>query len=92
MTTTRAICVCRQELVAQNKEIENQLFITIEGSGKIYLHYETFHLIKKVRNNLLGSKILIFPPFTFHILSMEDNFPGSCPKTCMKMMNPAVLV
>ena len=38
---------------------------------KVYLSYDTFHLIKNVQNNLLNHKQLLFPPCTF------DGFKGS---------------
>ena len=38
---------------------------------KVYLSYDTFHLIKNVQNNLLNHKRLLFPPCTF------DGFKGS---------------
>ena len=40
------------------------LFITFQ-SQKIYLFYDTVHLIKNVRNNLLSKKRLVFPRFSF---------------------------
>ena len=37
----------------------------LHKSGKIYLCYDTVHLIKDVRNSLLKCKRFIFPPFEF---------------------------
>ena len=34
-------------------------------SQKIYLRFDTVHLIKSIRNNLLNNKPFIFPAFTF---------------------------
>ena len=34
-------------------------------SKKIYLCFDTVHLVKNIRNNLLGYKGFLFPPFTF---------------------------
>ena len=53
-----------KKLPVQNKELENQLFFTTKGLGIIQLYYDTVHLMKNMRNNLLGRKSLIFPPFT----------------------------
>ena len=39
-------------------------FITQDGS-KIYLFYDSVHLMKNVRNNLLNNKRFIFPEFNF---------------------------
>ena len=50
-----------KKLLAENIEPHNQLSITVEESGNIYLLYDTVHLVKNVRNYLLGRKRLIFP-------------------------------
>ena len=36
------------------------------GEGKIYLFYDSVHLLKNVRNNLLNARLFNFPSFSFH--------------------------
>ena len=43
---------------------EDDYFIFFEGS-KIYLMFDSVHLIKNVRNNLLNTKRFVFPPFEY---------------------------
>ena len=45
------------------EDIES-LFITFQHQ-KIYLFYNTVHLIKNITNNLLNRKRLVFPSFDF---------------------------
>ena len=39
--------------------------------GKIYLFYDSVHLVKNIRNNLLNARKFSFPSFSFH--KFEDN-------------------
>ena len=50
----------------------DDLRICINGKP-IYLFYDSVHIIKNIRNNLLNRKILIFSPFSFE--SLKD-FPA----------------
>ena len=43
---------------------ENNLFITV-NEKKICLFYDTVHLIKNIRNNLINRKRFFFPSFSF---------------------------
>ena len=52
------------KLILQFGEDNESLFINFQ-SQKVYLFYDTVHLIKNVRNNLLSKKRLIFPQFSF---------------------------
>ena len=50
---------------APNKSIDD-LFIYVQSNEtllKTYLFYDSVHLIKNIRNNLLNAKIFIFPAF-----------------------------
>ena len=42
----------------------------------VYLFFDAVHLIKNVRNNLLGKKRLIFPPFSFNGFQEKLDVPG----------------
>ena len=44
---------------------EENLSVTYKGQ-RVYLFYDTVHLVKNIRNNLLGNKRFIFPTFEFH--------------------------
>jgi len=46
------------------------------NSTPIYLFYDSVHLLKNIRNNLLNSKRFIFPPFAFDQFYDEINVPG----------------
>ena len=48
----------------------------LHKSRKIYLCYDTVHLIKNVRNNLLKCKWFIFPQFEFSGFKDPINVPG----------------
>ena len=48
----------------------------LRKSRKIYLCYETVHLIKNVRNNLLKWKLFIFPQLEFSGFKDPINVPG----------------
>ena len=52
------------KLILQFGEDNESLFINFQ-SLKVYLFYDTVHLIKNVRNNLLSKKRLVFPQFSF---------------------------
>ena len=52
------------KLILQFGEDNESLFINFQ-SQKVYLFYNTIHLIKNVRNNLLSTKRLVFPQFNF---------------------------
>ena len=65
-----------KKLLAENMEPHNQLSITVEESGNIYLFYDTVHLVKNVRNNLLGRKRFIFPSYPFIGFSKDTIVQG----------------
>ena len=48
------------------------------GSKKIYLLYDTVHLIKSIRNNLLNYKRFFFPSFRFDGFEDLVLHPGHC--------------
>ena len=52
------------ELLKDFGQSPDDLFITMNGK-KIYLFFDTVHLIKNVRNNLLNRKRFLFPEFHF---------------------------
>ena len=52
------------KLIFQFGEDNESLFINLQ-SQKFYLFYDSVHLIKNVRNNLLSKKWLVFPQFSF---------------------------
>ena len=52
------------KLILQFGEDNESLFINFQ-SQKVYLFYDTVHLIKNVRNNLLSKKRLVFPQICF---------------------------
>ena len=52
------------QLLQEYGESTDDLFITLDGK-KIYLFFDTVHLMKNVRNNLLSRKRFLFPEFNF---------------------------
>ena len=52
------------EILKEYGQSPDDLFITMNGK-KIYLFFDTVHLIKNVRNNLVGRKRFLFPEFHF---------------------------
>ena len=53
-----------KKLLEHVNQNQDELYM-LHKSGKIYLCYDTVHLIKDVRNSLLKCKRFIFPPFEF---------------------------
>ena len=51
-------------------ESDNKFHINFNGS-KIYLMYDSVHLVKNVRNNLVSAKRFIFPQFEFYGMANE---------------------
>ena len=51
-------------------ESDNNFHINFNGS-KIYLMYDSVHLVKNVRNNLVSAKRFIFPQFEFYGMANE---------------------
>ena len=45
--------------------VDNEILFVNFQSQKVYLFYDTVHLIKNVRNNLRSKKRLVFPQFSF---------------------------
>ena len=54
-----------KKLIDEWGTTENSLFISLDGLNKTYLFYDTVHLVKNIRNNLVGRKRFIFPPFSY---------------------------
>ena len=44
---------------------------------KTYLFYDTVHLLKNIRNNLINAKKLVFPAFEYHKNNISINCPAS---------------
>ena len=65
-----------RKLLAENMEPHNQLSITVEESGNIYLFYDTVHLVRNVRSNLRVRKRFIFSSFSFKGFSKDIYVPG----------------
>ena len=53
----------------------DSLFMLYE-SQKIYLFFDTVHLIKSIRNNLLNYRRFLFPSFSFNDFKDPINFQG----------------
>ena len=47
-------------------EVEEGLSINYQGQ-RVYLLYDTVHLVKNIRNILLGNKRFLFPEFNFFL-------------------------
>ena len=63
------------EILKDYGQSPDDLFITMNGK-KIYLFFDTVHLIKNVRNNLIGRKRFLFPEFHFHGLYDDIDVQG----------------
>ena len=46
------------------------------GEVKIYLFYDSVHLLKNIRNNLLNARLFNFPSFSFHGFEDDIDVPG----------------
>ena len=64
-----------KKLLECSNQDHGSLFMLNELS-KVYLSYDTFHLIKNVQNNLLNHKRLLFPSFTFNGFKDSINVTG----------------
>ena len=65
-----------KKLIAECGNDEKNLHISIDESNKIYLFYDTVHLIKNIIHNLLGRKRFIFPSFSYSGLHDSIELPG----------------
>ena len=54
----------------------NKSYVMYFEGRKIYLMYDSVHIIKNVRNNLLNDKRFIFPPFEFFGFRNEIKITG----------------
>ena len=64
------------KLLADNMEPHNQLSTAVDESRNINLFYDTVHLVKNVRYNLLGRERFIFLPFYFKGFYTDIKAPG----------------
>ena len=64
-----------KSLLLEHGQNCDDLFIMLNGR-KIYLFYDTVHLIKNVRNNLLNRKRFLFPEFHFSDLYDDVHVTG----------------
>ena len=51
-------------------------FIHQKEKSKVYLFYDSVHLLKNIRNNLLNAKRFLFPSFLFQGFSEDIQFNG----------------
>lgn len=56
-----------KKLLAKYSDSPDSLYIKL-NERKIYLFFDTVHLMKNIRNNLLSRKRFLFPPFQFNEL------------------------
>ena len=63
------------KLLAHYGQNDKDLFINFKESN-IYLFFDTVHLIKNIRNNLLNNKIFKFPTFIFQGLYNDVKVTG----------------
>ena len=52
------------------------LYFIHQKKSKVYLFYDSVHLLKNIRNNLLNAKRFLFPSFLFQGLSEDIKFNG----------------
>ena len=64
-----------KQLLNEFGQSPDDLFIILNGE-KIYLFFDTVHLIKNVRNNLLNRKRFLFPEFHFDGFGDDVNVNG----------------
>ena len=64
-----------KQLLAEDGTDSNRLFISV-NDAQVYLFFDSVHLIKNIRNNLLARRRFIFPPFRFVDFEDEINVPG----------------
>ena len=72
------------KLILQYGEDNEILFVNFQ-SQKVYLFYDTAHLIKDVRNNLLRQKRLVFRQFSF--FEFNDDVIVNPGEICWKLLH-----
>ena len=76
-----------KKLLECSNQDYDSLFMLHE-SRKVHLSFDTVHLIKNVRNNLLNHKRFLFPYFTFNrfedSINLTENWNGKCYMTFLK--------
>ena len=68
------VCAYKKLLLA-NGQSPDDLFLKLNGK-KIYLFFDTVHIIKNIRNNLLNRKRFLFPSFHFDGFSDDVSVVG----------------
>lgn len=64
-----------RKLLSEYANNDSDLSITV-NERKIYLFFDTVHLLKNIRNNLLARKKFLFPPFHCEALSDSISVEG----------------
>ena len=59
-----------------NASHENAISLPCNPTSATYLFFDSVHLLKNIRNDLLNSKRFIFPPFRFDEFLENINVPG----------------
>ena len=73
-----------KNLRAKYGEANNVLSFQFNGR-KVYNLYDSVHLIKNIRNNLLSSKRFIFPAFNFN--AFEDDIHVDAGEICWRLLH-----
>ena len=64
------------KILCSNGFDKNDLAIVTKDESKIYLFFDSIHLMKNIRNNLLNNKRFLFPAFSFSGFYDQINCDG----------------
>ena len=64
------------KILCSNGFDKNDLVVVRKDGSKIYLFFDSVHLLKNIRNNLLNNKRFLFPAFSFSGFYDLINFDG----------------
>ena len=71
-----AFSLLKKQFSPNNSDEDMFIIHPSEITRKVYLFYDSVHLLKNIRNNLLNAKRFIFPPFLFQGFSEDINVNG----------------
>ena len=76
------VCDNHAANVLAYKKLKEEYLDEVEGLSinyqgqRVYIFYDTVHLVKNIRNNLLGNKRFLFPGFEFFGFEQDVIMPG----------------
>ena len=76
VTDNHSANVAAFKILLDKYDGDKKYYLALPGSlNKTYVYFDTVHLLKNVRNNLLNGKKFVFPEFDFHVSGTNISSP-----------------